>query len=142
MPLPERTLLLLREQWKTHRHPDLFALIPPRLWRQSWNVGCQAAGSGEKALRYLARYVFKTATGNRLLSQLPDGRLRWPYRDSRTGAPAAKVRLNRVRALLHQKPFLTPAEKDTWQPPPQPQQQPLAVSMQLKKSHRLGIDWW
>lgn len=133
------------------QHPDLFQQLPSPVWKTPWNVGVQNAGSGHNALRYLARYVFKTATGNRLVPELPDGRLRWTYRDSRTRQnaqvhlqpqdfmarflqhilpphfarvrtfgffhPAAKVRLNRVRALLHQKPFLTPAEKDTWQPP-------------------------
>ena len=44
----------------------------------------QAAGSGEKVLRYLSRYVFKTATGNRGVPRLPDGRVRWNYRDSHT----------------------------------------------------------
>jgi hypothetical protein len=131
-------------------HPNLFAQVPAKVWKRRWNVGCQAVGSGENALRYLARYVFKTATGNRQLTQLPDGRIRWPYRDSRTGQetaillepeewlrrflqhvlpvgfarvrtfgwlhPAAKVRLNRVRALLGQGPVLTAEEQQTWQP--------------------------
>ena len=34
--------------------------------------------------------------------------------------PAAKVRANRVRALLGQKPLLTPAEEQTWMPPTEP----------------------
>jgi hypothetical protein len=32
--------------------------------------------------------------------------------------PAAKVRANRVRALLQVKPLLSPAEQQAWQPPP------------------------
>jgi hypothetical protein len=36
-------------------------------------------------LQYLSRSVFKTATGDRDLPLLPDGRLRWRYRDSTTG---------------------------------------------------------
>jgi hypothetical protein len=138
--------------------PGLFKPVPAIVWKRHWNVDCRPAGSGQNALRYLARYVFKTATGNRLVSLQPDGRLRWPYRDSRTGQatamalepldwmsrflqhvlppcfarvrtfgwlhPAAKVRLNRVRALLHEKPFLTPIEKETWQPPPELEEAP------------------
>jgi len=50
-------------------------------------VDCAAAGSGENALAYLARYVFKTATGNRSLQVLPSGQVLWPYRDSNTGQP-------------------------------------------------------
>lgn len=150
-----RTLFKARLQ---KHHPDLLGQVPPSVWHTPWNVGAQAAGSGENALRYLARYIFKTATGNRLIQQLPDGRLHWPYRDSQSRQltalalephewlrrflqhilprhfarvrtfgwlhPAAKVRLNRVRALLHQKPFLTPAEQDPWQPPPEPEPAP------------------
>jgi hypothetical protein len=136
------------------QHPDLFALVPPKAWRRPWIVDSRPAGSGENALRYLSRYVFKTATGNRVLPRWPDGRLRWTYRESKTGKlaaialepqefvrrflqhilprgfarvrtfgwlhPAAKVRGNRVRALLRQHPVLTAGEKQTWEPPPDP----------------------
>jgi len=118
------------------------------VWKHHWNVDSRAAGSGDNALRYLSRYVFKTATSNRLVHRLPDGRVLWPYRDSTTGRPAtlslqpldwmrrflqhilpkgfarvrtfgwlhpaAKVRANRVRALLQQNPLLTPAEQQAW----------------------------
>ncbi len=69
--------------------PALFAQVPAPVWKAHWNVGCQAAGSGENALRYLARYVFKTATANRQLPLLPEGQVRWDYRASKTGRPAA-----------------------------------------------------
>jgi hypothetical protein len=139
-------------------HPELFASVPASVWKRHWNVGCQTAGSGENALRYLSRYIFKTATNNRLVLRLPDGKVRWPYRDSKTGRhtsihldpldfmarflqhilprgfarvrtfgwlhPAAKRRANRVRALLRLQPRLTPAEKDAWLPPAQPDLEP------------------
>lgn len=132
-------------------HPELFAQVPAKVWKRHWNVDSRAAGSGENALRYLSRYVFKTATGNRQIQQLPDGQIRWNYRESKTGKqtslklqpmefmarflqhtlpsgfarvrtfgwlhPAAKLRANRVRALLRQQPLLTRAEKETWHPP-------------------------
>lgn len=149
-----RTLFKTRLQ---KEHPDLFAQVPAKVWKRHWNVDCRPAGSGENALRYLARYVFKTATSNRKVQLLPEGRLRWNYRESKTGKdtainlepldfmgrflqhilprffarvrtfgwlhPAAKVRANRVRALLRQQPLLTPAEKETWNPPPDPEEQ-------------------
>ncbi len=142
-------------------HPDLFAQVPAQVWNRPWIVDCRPAGSGENALRYLSRYVFKTATGNRIVRRLPDGRVRWPYRHSRTGHdtalllepldflarflqhilprhfarvrtfgwlhPAAKLRANRVRALLGLPPRLTAAEQQTWQPPPGPAAPPLAI---------------
>ena len=146
-------------------HPELFAQVSAKVWKRSWNVGCQAAGSGEKALRYLSRYVFKTATGNRRLKVLPDGQVLWPYRQSKTGKfmvvqlepreflrrfiqhvlprsfarvrtfgwlhPAAKVRGNRVRALLREQPRLTATEQATWQPPadPEPETTPVATPL-------------
>jgi hypothetical protein len=132
-------------------HPELFVQVPAKVWQRHWNVDSRSAGSGENALRYLARYVFKTATANRKMPQLPDGRVRWNYRESKTGRhtaiplepldwmsrflqhilprgcarvrtfgwlhPAAKVRGNRVRALLREKPLLTAAEQQAWEPP-------------------------
>jgi hypothetical protein len=95
--------------------------------------------------------VFKSATANKSVLLRPDGKVRWDYRDSKTGQPAAisldplvwmsrflqhvlpsgfarvrtfgwlhpaaKVRANRVRALLGKNPVLTPAEQASWQPP-------------------------
>jgi putative transposase/transposase-like zinc-binding protein len=136
---------LLEEQ------PELFPQIPAKVWKQRWVVHCQPAGSGENVLRYLSRYLFKTATANRTVSLLANGKVRWPYRDSKTGAPAfidlephslinrflqhvlprgycrvrlfgwlhpaAKLRANRVRALLKQSPLLSQQERRAWQPP-------------------------
>lgn len=135
-------------------HPDLFEEVPAKVWKRHWNVDSRAAGSGENALRYLSRYVFKTATGNRKVQLLPDGQLLWTYRHNKTGKttslklhptewmrrylqhilpsgfarvrtfgwlhPAAKVRGNKVRALLGQKPVLTSEEQTKWDPPPDP----------------------
>jgi hypothetical protein len=66
--------------------PDALATLPSQVWKQRWVVHSAAAGNGQNALRYLSRYVFKTATGNRQLQLLPNGRLRWPFRHSGTGA--------------------------------------------------------
>ena len=62
--------------------PEALAQLPPKVWRQRWVVHSLAVGSGQKALQYLSRYVFKTATGNRPLQVLPHGRLRWSFRQS------------------------------------------------------------
>ena len=131
------------------QHPTLFAQVPAKVWTTHWNVGCQAAGSGEHALGYLSRYVFKTATSNRPVPLLPGGKVQWNYRESKTGRntsirlepldwmsrflqhilpsgfarvrtfgwlhPAAKVRGNRVRALLRTQPVLSAREQQTWQ---------------------------
>ena len=66
--------------------PEAPGQVPASVWKQRWVVHSAAVGSGQHALRYLSRYVFKTATGNRSLPLQPDGRLRWRYRDSTTHA--------------------------------------------------------
>ena len=139
-------------QQRLHReHPELYAQVPATVWRRHWIVDSRPVGSGETALRYLSRYIFKTATANRSVDCAPDGQVQWPYRSRQTGQlttltlgpleflarflqhilprsfarvrtfgwlhPAAKVRGNRVRALLHQPPRLTAAETQAWQPP-------------------------
>ena len=143
-----RTLFRTRLQ---KEHPQLYAQVPAKVWKRHWNVDSRAAGSGQNALRYLSRYVFKTATSNRQIQLLAQGKVRWQYRESKTRRPtsilleplefmgrflqhilprgyarvrtfgwlhpAAKVRANRVRALLRQQPVLTPAEEQTWKPP-------------------------
>jgi hypothetical protein len=147
-----RTLFKTRLQ---KENPELFAQVPAAVWKRHWNVDSRAAGSGRNALRYLSRYVFKTATSNRKVQLLADGQVRWDYRDSKIGRdtsiklqplefmarflqhilprayarvrtfgwlhPAAKVRANRVRALLRQQPLLSPAEEKAWNPPPDPE---------------------
>ena len=79
-----RTLFRQALQKQSARSPGRTSR--PKSWQQRWVVHSAAVGSGQNALRYLSRYVFKTATGNRQLQLLPDGRLRWPFRHSGTGA--------------------------------------------------------
>ncbi len=145
--LGDRCRNLFREKLQQD-HPEQLKTIPAKVWKQRWVVDCKAVGSGEGALLYLSRYVFKTATANRLVQRLANGPVRWPYRDSQTGAwthldlepqellrrylqhvlpkgftrvrlfgwfhPAARKKLNKVRALLDQGPVLTAQERQVW----------------------------
>ena len=83
-PLAQHFRTLFREQLEK-RAPEALCQLPKKIWKQQWVVDTQAVGSGENALAYLARYIFKTATGNRPLQQLSSGHVLWPYRDSNTG---------------------------------------------------------
>lgn len=71
---------LFKSKWS-----DMVPEVPRRVWKQSWVVHCQAAGSGENVLRYLSRYMFKTALGDRQLIERTDGKLVLPYKQSDTG---------------------------------------------------------
>jgi hypothetical protein len=86
-PLSDHFRHLFYQALQKH-HPDEWRRLPGKIWKQRWVVHSQAVGSGQRALQYLSRYIFKTATGNRPLKRLPDGRVRWPYRDGATGQPA------------------------------------------------------
>lgn len=148
-PLSDRFRNLFRQTLEK-ADPEALAQIPAAVWKQRWVVHSLPVGDGQQALGYLSRYVFKTATGNRRLTLLADGRLRWPYRDSESGQwrhldlepcefvrrflqhvlpqgfhrvrwfgwlhPGGRKRGNRVRALLHQAPRLTAAERQAWLP--------------------------
>ncbi len=65
--------------------PELLARIPAKVWRTGWVVHSQSAGTGEKALEYLSRYVFKTAISSARLLWQDDQRVAFSYRDSGTG---------------------------------------------------------
>jgi len=41
-----------------------FDQIPKAVWQIDWNVNCQAVGSSEATLKYLAPYVFRVAVSN------------------------------------------------------------------------------
>jgi len=80
--------------------PQLFAQVPAKVWKRHWNVDSRAAGSGQNALRYLSRYVFKTATSNRKVQLLAEGQVRWNYRESNTGRLAA-ITLQPLEFVAH-----------------------------------------
>src|SRR5204862_8251005 len=73
----------LRTLFKTRLqkdNPQLFAQVPAAVWKRHWNVDSRVAGSGRNALRYLSRYVFKTATPHRKIPLQADGQARQNYR--------------------------------------------------------------
>jgi hypothetical protein len=53
-------------------------------WYQKWDVHCRHAGSGEKVLDYLARYVFRIAITNSRLESIEHGEITFRYRDNNT----------------------------------------------------------
>jgi hypothetical protein len=59
--------------------------VPATLWRHEWVVHVQPAGTGEKVLEYLARYVFRIALVNSRLERFEDGQITFRYREGRTG---------------------------------------------------------
>jgi hypothetical protein len=70
----------------TAGHTRQHTQIDPQVWRMDWIIDARAVGRGVTALRYLARYVKKTAiSGQRLLGHDAQGNVRLNCQDSTTG---------------------------------------------------------
>ncbi len=67
------------------RKAGLLDQTPVTVWRHEWVVHVQPAGTGEKVLDDLARYVFRIAIVNSRLERFADGQVTFRYRDGRTG---------------------------------------------------------
>jgi hypothetical protein len=64
--------------------PELHAQVPDACWREGWWVHTQPAGSGEHVVRYLARYVGKTAISDERIVAADDDAVRFGYTDTAT----------------------------------------------------------
>ena len=62
------------------KQAGLFDQIPPEVWQIDWNVNCQAVGSSEASLKYLAPYVFKVAISNSRIVNVEDRTVLIRYR--------------------------------------------------------------
>jgi Putative transposase/Transposase zinc-binding domain len=58
--------------------------VPAEAWKKEWVVHAQHAGSGQKVLDYLGRYVFRIAITHSRLESLQDDHVTFRYRDNRT----------------------------------------------------------
>ena len=77
-----RRLLEVRDREEKTRH---LAALDGVVWRKPWVVDVQAVGRGQAAVRYLARYVHKTAVSEpRLLGYDAGGNIRLNCQDSKT----------------------------------------------------------
>ena len=67
--------------------PELFATISSAAWRREWVSFCKHYGRGNEAvLKYLSRYVFRTAISNARILAMDDTHVtfRWKDRNSNT----------------------------------------------------------
>lgn len=77
---------LLRGKMKAAlRRGRLLSHVPPSVWSKPWVVHCQHAGSGERVLSYLARYVFRVAITNARIEAINDDAITFRVRDRKTG---------------------------------------------------------
>jgi len=64
--------------------PALHAAVPAGTWRGRWIVHSQPAGAGDNVVKYLARYVGRTAISDERIISADDERVRFKYTDSAT----------------------------------------------------------
>jgi hypothetical protein len=65
------------------KQTDLFEQVPPAVWQQEWVVHCQAVGSGEAALKYLAPYIFRVAISNNRIVKVDNEQVTFRYNDNK-----------------------------------------------------------
>lgn len=64
--------------------PDLHAQISDSVWRAGWWVHTQPAGTGEAVVKYLARYVGRTAISDERIVTMNDEAVTFRYTDTKT----------------------------------------------------------
>ncbi len=60
-------------------------LAPPARHPREWGVDCKAVGSGQTALIYLGRYLYRGVIREADIVACEDGRVTFRYRDAKTG---------------------------------------------------------
>ena len=62
----------------------LYTQISSQVWERSFNVNCQAVGSSERSIRYLAPYVFKIAISDYRIVNVQNRRVSFKYKKSKS----------------------------------------------------------
>ncbi len=61
------------------KQAGLFEQVPSEVWQQQWVTHCQPVDKGQKALEYLAHYIFRVAISNGRILKLADGKVTFRY---------------------------------------------------------------
>jgi hypothetical protein len=69
------------------KQAKLLQQIPKKVWPIDWNVNCQAMGSSQATLKYLAPYVFKVAISNSRIIGVQDRFVLVRYRKPQSERP-------------------------------------------------------
>jgi hypothetical protein len=62
------------------RRIGLIDTIDPHVWQHNFVVNCQAVGTSQESIRYLAPYVFKVAISNSRIIKVEDGKVWFRYK--------------------------------------------------------------
>jgi hypothetical protein len=76
-----RHLRQLFEKTLCQRHPELYAQVPAKVWKQEWVLHCVPWGAGQRGvLSYLARYVFRIAITDRRILAIDEQSVSFQYK--------------------------------------------------------------
>ena len=84
--LPVKAMsIVFKAKFKDHmKKNNLFTQIPSKAWERSFNVNCQAVGSSERSIKYLAPYVFKIAISDYRIVNVDNRQVRFKYKKSKS----------------------------------------------------------
>lgn len=84
VPVEALSLIFRAKVCAAIKKAGLLEQVPSAVWKKKWVVHCQPAGSGQKVLDYLGRYIFRVAITNSRLERIDDGQVTFRYCDNRT----------------------------------------------------------
>lgn len=67
-----------------YKNITIFRRIDGSVWKNDWVVHSEPVGSGEQALSYLARYIFRPAISNNNILSLQNGVVTFKFKDTET----------------------------------------------------------
>jgi hypothetical protein len=63
---------------------DLFDAVAAKVWQKPWVVHCKPVGDGNRALKYLAPYIYRIAITNNRIEKLENGQVSFRFKNSDT----------------------------------------------------------
>lgn len=84
VPVQALSLIFRAKVCASLKKAGLLDQVPATVWKKKWVVHCQPAGSGQKVIEYLGRYIFRVAITNSRLERIDDNHVTFRYRDNRT----------------------------------------------------------
>jgi len=74
----------LKKVFRHHFGAQMQALglsCDPSVWRKSWGINVQPFGTGENAIKYLGRYIFRSVIGDSRIQAISDTHVTFRYKD-------------------------------------------------------------
>ena len=63
---------------------DLFDSVPAGVWKKDWVIHCKPVGNGNRALKYLAPYIYRVAITNNRIEKLENDQVSFRFKNSDT----------------------------------------------------------